>query len=397
MRVAFLHPRCPAQFEAVIRHLLDRGGVDVDFVCEQVIRPLPPGVRQIPYAPDGKVSDRSYWFSRPFEQPARATLGARRAIQEAGLRPDVIVAHASFLGTSMLRADFPHARRLGFFEIFYDARVTAGRREFPLSDDQRTRVPAMNAWQLMELDACDRGWCPSSFQRSTYPAAYHSKLAVLPDPIDTDLFSPGPPRGALPALALPPGVPIVSYVSRGLEAYRGFDHFMEIARRVSSRHPSVHFAVCGAEQTFYGNELSHLRARSFKAHVLERVQVDPSRVHFLGHVSEDAVADLFRVTSAHVHWTVAHTLSWSPLQALSAGALVIASDSEPVRDAIQDGVNGLLFPPEDLDAAADRVLQALRDPEGTSAMRARAREGILARHAPAAACPRIADFILQGG
>ncbi|HVE83085.1 MAG TPA: glycosyltransferase, partial [Myxococcales bacterium] len=204
----------------------------------------------------------------------------------------------------------------------------------------------------------------------------------------------GPPRGA--PLDLPPGVPVVSFVSRGLEAYRGFDHFMEIARRVSRRHPDVHFAVCGAEQTYYGNELSHLRAPSFKAHVLERVPVDPSRVHFLGHVPEESVADLFRITTAHFHWTVVHAMSWSPLQALAAGALVIAPDCEPVRDVIQDGANGQLFPPEDVDAAAERILHALADPGAAAAMRARARESILARHAPAVACPKIADFILEG-
>ena len=70
-------------------------------------------------------------------------------------------------------------------------------------------------------------------------------------------------------------------------------------------------------------------------------------------------------------------LSWSMLEALATGCLVVGSATPPVKEVIEDGVNGLLvdfFEPEQI---AERVIEALENPQKMAAIRTRARETIV--------------------
>ena len=105
-------------------------------------------------------------------------------------------------------------------------------------------------------------------------------------------------------------------------------------------------------------------------------RIDPSRVHFTGWLPQ---ADCFRVmqiSSAHVHLTYPFTLSWSPVEALSAGCLVIGSDTPPVREII-NGENGILVPFFDFDQLAARVIEALVHPQRFTNLREQARRTAL--------------------
>ncbi|WP_409995940.1 hypothetical protein [Cyanobium sp. N5-Cardenillas] len=69
--------------------------------------------------------------------------------------------------------------------------------------------------------------------------------------------------------------------------------------------------------------------------------LDRRRVHFVGRVPHPVLHELFRVTACHGHLTVPFVLSWSLLEAMSCGALVIGSATAPVQDLIVDGHDGL--------------------------------------------------------
>eukprot|EP01034_Spumella_vulgaris_P009167 gene9167-11643_t len=74
--------------------------------------------------------------------------------------------------------------------------------------------------------------------------------------------------------------------------------------------------------------------------------------------------------------TYPFVLSWSVLEAMACGALIIGSDTPPVREVIRTGHNGILVPFFDADALAEAVLGALSNPEASISMRAAARRTV---------------------
>jgi len=64
---------------------------------------------------------------------------------------------------------------------------------------------------------------------------------------------------------------------------------------------------------------------------------------------------------------------------MACGAYVIGSDTPPLHDAIEDGVNGRLLPFFDHDALAGALVEACRDPGAYAAQRQAARETAVAR------------------
>jgi glycosyltransferase involved in cell wall biosynthesis len=86
---------------------------------------------------------------------------------------------------------------------------------------------------------------------------------------------------------------------------------------------------------------------------------------------------VLRASDVHVYLTVPFVLSWSLLDAMSTGCLIVASDTAPVREFMTDGRTGLFVPPHDPAALAARIGQALDAPEGYRRLRAAARAAIV--------------------
>ncbi len=75
---------------------------------------------------------------------------------------------------------------------------------------------------------------------------------------------------------------------------------------------------------------------------------------------------------------------------MSAGCLVIGSDTPPVREVISSGENGLLVPFFAVAKLAERVIEALREPAKFSAMREAARRHIVDQYDAEQVCvPRL--------
>ena len=70
---------------------------------------------------------------------------------------------------------------------------------------------------------------------------------------------------------------------------------------------------------------------------------EKSRVHFLGQIPYDKYLELLQISTVHVYLTYPFVLSWSLLEAMSAGCAIVASDTPPVNEVIEDNVTGKLF------------------------------------------------------
>jgi glycosyltransferase involved in cell wall biosynthesis len=240
----------------------------------------------------------------------------------------------------------------------------------------RTSVRVNNLPILADLQSCDLGICPTRWQLEQVPAEFRSKISVIHDGLDTDFFSPDPAaRMTLPGLDLSGAAEVVTYATRGMEPYRGFPQFLEAAVEVVRRRPECHVVIGGEDRACYGPPPE--AGKTWKQVLLERLQPDPERIHFVGSLPYGQYRTLLRASSVHAYLTRPFVLSWSFLEALSCGCLVVASDTEPVREVARDGHNALLTDFHSPAAIADRIVEALENRERLSEVREQARRTIV--------------------
>ena len=89
---------------------------------------------------------------------------------------------------------------------------------------------------------------------------------------------------------------------------------------------------------------------------------------------------VLQVSRVHVYLTYPFVLSWSMLEAMSAGCLVVGSRTTPVEEVIRDGENGLLvdfFRPDEI---ADHVVAALESSAAFAPLREQARRTVVDKY-----------------
>ncbi len=127
-------------------------------------------------------------------------------------------------------------------------------------------------------------------------------------------------------------------------------------------------------------------------------RIDLSRVHFMGKVPYPTFVSLMQVSRVHAYLTYPFVLSWSMLEAMSAGCLVIGSRTPPVQELIEDGVNGRLVDFFDVEGWAKLVTKALARPERFTDLRRAARETIVRNYDLNTVClPRMVDWVESFG
>lgn len=195
--------------------------------------------------------------------------------------------------------------------------------------------------------------------------------------IDTVRFRPDPTASVtLPdgRVLTAGGPPIVTFVARDLEPYRGFPQALEAAAKVARQCRDALFVFVGGDGVSYG--VPPPGGGAWKDHLLETLDMPRENILFPGVVPHSVLRRLYQISSAHLYLTYPFVLSWSVLEAMACGALVIGSDTAPVQEVIRDGRNGLLVPFFDTDALAKAILDALKEPERYFGMRAAARRTV---------------------
>jgi len=393
MRILFLHPNFPAQF----RHLATSFGSDpknqVVFATKNE-RPewVIPGVQKVVYSPSREARPETHHYLRTLENAVlqgQAVFRIAEKLKSMGFFPDIIYGHSGWGPTLFMKDAFPKTKLMCFFEWFYHSRGSDADFDptDPLTVDDLCRIRLKNAPICHDLYACDWGLSPTEWQKSQFPPEFHDKISVIHDGVDTDYFQPVPDaKLVLPELDLSGVDEIVTYVSRGMEPYRGFPQFIESLAYLLERRPNCHVVAVGSERVCYGKSLPD--GKSYKAYMQEKVKLDWSRVHFVGSLPYGLYLKVIQASSAHIYLTRPFVLSWSMIESMSAGCAIVASDTPPVREVIRDGENGLLvdfFSPKQI---ADRVCEVLDHPTRMADLRDRARETVLERYALAKLLPR---------
>ena len=188
---------------------------------------------------------------------------------------------------------------------------------------------------------------------------------------------------------------VVTYVSRGLESMRGFDIFMKTAKRLCDERNDVLIVVVGEDRVAYGGDLRFTGGKTFKQWLLAQDDYDLSRILFVGRLPAPELAALLSISDLHVYLTVPFVLSWSLMNALACGALVLASDTDPVREMVSDQENGLLVDFFDVDRMVELAHDVLNDPARYQPMRAQARHFILENYTVDRCLPQMLDLYAE--
>ena len=366
MHVLFVHQNFPAQFRCIALRL-GQLGYQVTFATTNGVAPALPGVERVSYRPRGGASALTHFAARRFENGVGHAHGVYEALRRRpDIQADLVVAHSGF-GSSLFLPQLYDAPVLNFFEYFYRpvGQDMGYRPDCSLTESRVLRSRAANAMILLDLDNCDRGWCPSEYQRDAVPREYRGKIDVIPEGIDTDLYRRR--AGALRVLPggtpVPAGTRIVTYVSRGFERMRGFDVFMKAAKRIYEQFPDVLFVCVGSDRVCYGDGARERGAsKSFRERVLAEGDYDLSKFVFTGRLTESELVDLLSISDLHVYLTVPFITSWSMLDAMSCSCVVLASDQACTREYITHERNGLLCDFFDVEGIAAQAVRVLRDP-----------------------------------
>ena len=382
MHVAFVHRRGFGQFAALAAQLAQAGN-EVSLITETIDQKI-PSVRVVRHRAEPVPRANPHMARHMGAPDHHVRIGHRvaetlDAMARQGLVPDIVVGHIGWGSMMFLKDVLPQVPALGYCEFFY--RSEGADIGFAPGDqpdlETRKRLRLRNIAQLLSLEAIEAGISPTEWQRGLYPADVRERISVCHEGIDTARFRPDPTTSVTLAdgrFLSGNGPPIVTFVARDLEPYRGFPQVLAAAAKVVRQRPDALFVFVGGDGVSYG--VPPPGGGSWKDHLLQSLDIPPENIVFTGTVPHSVLRQLFQISAAHLYLTYPFVLSWSVLEAMACGALVIGSDTAPVREVIRSGRNGLLVPFFDTDALAEAILGVLANPEGHFALRVAARRTI---------------------
>lgn len=378
MRVLVIHQNFPGQFGHLTKVWSQRPGWDVRALGSEKAPGLPGFNGLVRYQLARQPHAHQHPYLRQMEAATlhgQAAVRAMLQLKQQGFTPDVIVAHPGWGETLYAKDVFPDARLVHLCEWYYNAEGAdlGFDPEFPLSLDDRTRIRTLNALHTLNLTNCDVGISPTHWQKSRHPEIFQPKITVQHEGIDTRALGPDPKASitTLSGITLKAGDPVITYVARNLEPYRGFHIFMRALERIQKAHPTCHAVIVGGDGVSYGRKPKD--APNWREQMLREVTLDPTRTHFVGRLPHAQYVRVLQVSAAHVYLTYPFVLSWSLLEAMACGVPILGSNTAPVREVIRDGKNGRLVEFFDVQAVAQTTLETLNNQRAQVPMRRQAR------------------------
>jgi glycosyltransferase involved in cell wall biosynthesis len=224
----------------------------------------------------------------------------------------------------------------------------------------------------------DAAISPTHWQASTFPEPFRSKITVVHDGIDTEAVAPNPAVSLTlnGNIKLIRADEVITFVNRNLEPYRGYHIFMRALPELLKRRPQARVLIVGADDVSYGarpaegKKWKDIFASEVRPHISD---ADWARVHFLGHIPYQHFIPLLQLSTVHVYLTYPFVLSWSLLEAMSVGCAIVASDTQPLREAIRHDDTGRLVNFFDVPGLANDVCALLDDPVARQRLGANAR------------------------
>lgn len=395
--ILLVHQNFPGQFKHLAPALVRAG----HRVTATTLQKSPPaewnGVQLVPYPIQrGSTQGVHPWVSDFETKVIRGEAFFRKALQlrEQGYVPDAVIAHHGWGETLFLKEVWPDTRLGIYCEFYYQpsGADTGFDPEFPSQDPGDVcRLRLKNLNNLLHFAQADAGISPTEWQASTFPEPFRARISVVHDGIDTLAVAPqpaatiqlpahgiAPPGGQAPAreLSLGRADEVITFVNRNLEPYRGYHTFMRALPALLRARPKAQVVIVGGDDVSYGARPAKGKWKDiFVDEVRAQLSpVDLTRVHFAGQLPYAGFIRLLQTSTVHVYLTYPFVLSWSLLEAMSAGCAIVASDTAPLREAIHEGATGRLVDFFDPAALASTVAELCADEQQRQRLGAAARE-----------------------
>lgn len=366
----------PAQYAHLIQHLAKDPKNEVVFVTRRQKLEI-PGVRKVRYDLQREPRTDSHRYIRTLDEQllyGQAVVRSCLSLKEQGFVPDIICVHSGWGEGLFLKDVYPDVPVLNFAEFYYHGTgsdVGFGGEEVDIDRLCRTRM--RNVHLLMSMESSDWNVTPTRFQWQQIPDAYQQRTSIIHDGVRTDVCVPKPDV----EVTMPDGTvltrddEVVTYLSRNLERYRGFDVFMKALPLIQKARPNAQIIVVGGDEASYGSKPSDYP--NWREKMQAEVKFDPDRVHFMGRVPYSHYLQVLQLSRVHMYLTFPFVLSWSLLESMSVGCTIVASNTPPLAEAIVDGETGVLFDFFDHEALCARICELLDDPDRRARLSAAAR------------------------
>lgn len=392
MRILFIHQHFPAQFKYLAPALAKQGH---NVYALAINGSTVPGIKLVRYLPTRGSSSNIHPLAADFESKvirAEACADAMLKIKNDGFIPNLIIVHSGWGESLLAKEVFPEAKQLHYLEYYYNS--NGGDVGFDREFDQNTflsgsRSVIKNASLLMALHQMDWGITPTFWQKSLFPNIFQEKIEVIFDGVDTNTVAPLKNLKISPlkivgndgnVFELKEGQEIVTFISRNLEPYRGYHTFMRALPEIQKRRPNARIIIVGGDSVSYGKPAP--QGQSWKTIFYDEVKgkINPSNIFYLGRIPYNTYLNLLRLSSCHVYLTYPFVLSWSCVEAMSMGCLIVGSRTSPVEEIISDKENGLLVSFFDAKELANTVIEVLSNPNKFNKIKIAARETVINRY-----------------
>jgi mannosyltransferase len=209
------------------------------------------------------------------------------------------------------------------------------------------------------------------------------EATVIPHGVDTASYAPPADRAAAFAETKLPGRYAIGCFGR-VRAQKGTDVFVDAMCRLLPRYPDFTAVIVGAivpEQTIFAGDLK------------ERIETAglASRIVMTGELPIEEVQRWYQRLTIYAFTSRNEGFGLTLIEAMSAGAALVASRAGAAELVVEDGVTGVLTPPGDVDALVAALEPLLRDPVSCAAMGTRARARVLEKFSLDAEAGRIAQ------
>jgi glycosyltransferase involved in cell wall biosynthesis len=401
VHILFLHQNFPAQFKFLAPALVRSGHKVRALVQKHHPAAALQGIEEIFYTLQRGSTPKVHPWLVNFESQtirAEAVFRASLKMKDEGYRPDLIIAHAGWGESLFIKEVWPEAKLGIYCEYYYRLHGTdiGFDPEFSTTDAAEVcRVKLKNLNNILHFSIADVAISPTNWQASTFPEEFRRKITVAHEGIDSRKVAPNQAvtlnlKTQQGTIVLSRSDEVITFVNRNLEPYRGFHVFMRSLPEILRRRPRARVLIVGGNGVGYGGAPPKAGENWKEIFVREvRPQItdsDWARVHFLGNLPYMYFIPLLQVSTVHVYLTYPFVLSWSLIEAMSAGCAIVASNTGPLHEAIRHGETGRMVDFFDSKGLSDEVCALLDDPAERSRLGANARAFAVANYDMESVC-----------
>ena len=206
---------------------------------------------------------------------------------------------------------------------------------------------------------------------------------VIPHGVDTERYAPPADRAAAFAQTGLPGRYAIGCFGR-VRAQKGSDVFVEAMCRLLPRYPDFTAVLVGAVTVEHASFANDLKKRIEAAGL-------QSRIVITGELPIEEVQRWYQRLTIYAFTSRNEGFGLTLIEAMAAAAALVASRAGAAELVVEDGVTGVLAPPDDVDALVKALEPLMRDPASAAQMGERGRARVLEKFSLDAEAAGIAE------